>query len=190
MKNLHELKRGYTVVMDGFIADLIVDITYRNPRYDIYNIVNELRHFFKYLHKYGIYFDKYIDCWLYVENEFEQCDYYTRKLFKGVRPCYHSHILLKGIKPSLSQALQKACSERFGVSVVEPYDHTRVGNTRNEYIAEKCARYNTIGWFSFRVNNSLRKPPRFYYKHVKYRDKLTGKPKSIRKYATKQLLKG
>ncbi len=173
-----EMSQAYAEQMNVANADLDAMITCRYERKDFFELLKELKHFLKYLHKYGIFVYKQLFCWVYFEQDWEWDSVEHIKYRYG----FHIHLIVQGIPSSLAKLFEKACANRFGFSKVKPYDHS-LDYALSNYIADKCVKIGTETWFRFRVNNSLRKLPKYYYEHKLIRDKKTGKFKPVKNYA-------
>lgn len=139
----YKLKIAWKEFIERLRPDLYVTITFRTiTSRDM--AIKRFKRFFKFLNKPNkIFYNKFTLNWVYFENKIEG---------EG----YHLHALVKGIVPLLAPDLENECSRVFGLSKVVPYDHSRVIYPASEYLADKCAYFNSDNLKPFKINSRFR----------------------------------
>lgn len=140
MTNNDKLVEQWVVFLGKQDWDLFVTITFRESRAGI--IAKKLfKWFFKHLNTFANkFFQKYIRCWVFFEQDVDR---------KGV----HIHTLIKGIHPSMADLLEDRCKKFFGISKVEPYDSKKGAK---HYLGKKYNGYKLDDFDYYKINSAKR----------------------------------
>ena len=120
--------------------DLFATITFRQQCPSL-SAIKAFKRFFKYLNtRDRRFFDKYIECWIFLERH-------------DLRAGVHIHALIRGINPTLAEELEKKCRRIFGQSRILPYDPMRQAVV---YLAGKYKSQRLEDFTFFKINSRLR----------------------------------